>query len=336
MLALASLPLAAQAGSDDWPQFRGPEGNGVGTNVQIPAEWSSDRQPAWKVRVPGSGWSQPVIVGNRIFLTTAVSDQPWRPKDYSSGAADPHTVSGGKAPAPDVTIEWKVLAIDLQNGDLKWASTVVSGKPKYPIHPSNTYASETPAADDRGVYAWFGATGTMAALDHTGHLLWRRELGVFRQQENLGTGSSPRLHQGLLYLQCFNEEQAFVVCLDARSGREKWRISRDQPGTAWTTPLVWANEGRIELILCGQTLITSHDPLTGRELWRGSGVQMPGPSSLAADRSRLYFGFRSPLKGTKLMRWRPATTRRTDANGSRNGFLDSVAQWLRLLWPAAA
>jgi len=299
-LATLFLPVLARAASDDWPQFRGPDGNGVSSQGRIPVEWSNARHLAWKVRVPGSGWSQPVIFGHWVFLTTAVSDHPTRPKDYASGTSDPHTVSGGKAPAPDVRIDWKVLAMDLRSGEIQWASTVASGRPRYPIHPSNTFASETPAADARGVYAWFGAAGTVAALDHSGRLLWRRELGVFRHQENLGGGSSPRLHQGLLYIQCFNEEQAFLICLDAREGRERWRMRRDPPGTAWTTPLLWRNERRTELIVCGQKRITSHDPLTGRELWRGSGVDMSGPSSPTADRNRLYFGFRSPLRRTRL------------------------------------
>jgi outer membrane protein assembly factor BamB len=300
MLVTVFLPAVGHAEADAWPQFRGPEGNGISREGRIPAEWSNERHLAWKVRVPGSGWSQPVIFGSWVLVTTAVGDPALRPKGYASGSADPHTVRGGKASAPQVTIEWRVLAIDLASGDLKWSRTVASGTPKYAIHPSNTYASETPAVDARGVYAWFGASGTVAALDHAGHLLWRRELGVFRLQENLGNGSSLRLHQGLLYLQCFNEEQAILVCLDVQTGREQWRLRRDQPGTAWTTPLVWRNQARTELIVCGQQLIASHDPLTGRELWRGSGVDMAGPSSATSDGSRLYFGFRSAVKRTRF------------------------------------
>jgi outer membrane protein assembly factor BamB len=240
------------------------------------------------------------VLRDRVFITSAVSDQPWHPKDYATGVSDPHTVSGGKASAPDVRLEWKLLAFDLQSGVLEWAQTVAAGKPRYPIHPSNSYASETPAADAHGVYAWFGAAGAVAAFDHTGHRLWQRELGVFPQQENLGTGSSLRLYQGMLFLQCFNEEEAFLVCLDARDGQEQWRVRRPQPGTAWTTPLVWQNQRRVELIVCGQKLMTSHDPVTGRELWRGSGVDMPGPSSLAADTNCIYFGFKSPFERRRL------------------------------------
>jgi outer membrane protein assembly factor BamB len=301
--ATAVLLISAamtQAASGDWPQFRGSDGNGISVKGRVPTEWSADHNLAWKTRLPGSGWSQPTVFGERIFVTTAVSDHPSRPKNYEGGIADPHTVSGGKASAPDVSIDWKVVALNLRNGSVDWSFTAASGKPKYPIHPSNTYASETPAADDRGIYAWFGAVGTVAALDHTGHLRWRRELGVFRQQENLGTASSLRLYKGLLFVQCFSEEQAFVVGLNTSDGSERWRINRTLAGTAWTTPFLWFNQHRVELIVCGQKLITSHDPMTGRELWRGLGDDMSGPSSPTGDQSRLYFGFKSTLKKTKL------------------------------------
>ena len=300
MLATAILITIVHAAAEDWPQFRGSDGNGANTQSQIPSEWSYDRHLAWKVRIPGSGWSQPVLFGDTIYLTTAISDIPSRPKDYASGTEDSHTVSGNTAPAPQMKVEWKVIAIDLKSGNLSWATTIFNGKPKYPIHPSNTYASETPAVDTQGIYVWFGTIGTAAALNHDGHVIWQRELGVFRHEQNLGSGSSPRLHQGLLYLQCFNEEQAFLVCLDAREGKEKWRITRNTLGTAWTTPLLWQNENRIELIVCGQKLITSHDPMNGRELWRGSGIEMAGPSSAVSDRNQLYFGFSSSSSKTKL------------------------------------
>lgn len=295
-----SLAAAIATPADDWPQFRGPEGNGVSAHGRISSEWSSTNHVAWRAPTIGSGWSQPVIVGNLVFLTTAVGGLDACPKDYAGGLSDPYTTAGEEVPAPNVRVEWKVLAIDLRSGVGRWERTVVFGKPRYPIHPSNTYASETPAADSQAVYAWFGAAGTLAALDHDGGPRWKRELGVFRQQGNFGTGSSLRLHRGRLYLQCFNEEQAFLICLDTRNGQTLWRLDRTPPGTAWSTPLVWHNRRRTELVVHGQKLMTSHDPADGRELWRASGIDMPGPSSCAADDRHLFFGFASPLKRTSL------------------------------------
>ncbi len=284
----------------DWPQFRGPSGTGVGEDASIPSEWSKDKHLAWKTAIPGVGWSQPVTVGPLVFVTSALSDKPQRPTDYTNGIADSYTLAGAEAPAPELLLRWKMFALDLQSGAIRWETEVVSGKPKYPIHPSNTYASETPAADGRGVYAWFGAAGVMAAFCHAGHRLWQRELGVFRHQNNYGTASSLRLYEGLIYLQCFNEEQAVLVCLDAREGQEKWRVARPVAGTAWNTPLIWRNAQRTELVVCAQKLMTSHDPLTGREYWRASGFDMPMIPSLTGDPQRLYFGYLSPTTGGPL------------------------------------
>ena len=295
-----SFALLSVGRSEDWPQFRGPNGTGVSVDSPIPLEWSSDKHIAWKAPVPGAGWSQPVIVGNLVFVTSAITDRPRQPKDYASGTADPYTISGGSAPPPDGSVDWRVFALELRTGVMRWQRSVASGKSRYPIHPSSTYANETPAADERAVYVFFGAIGMLVGFDHEGQMLWRRELGVYRQQNNTGAASSPRLFGGLLYLQCFNEEQAFLVCLEAKSGREKWRIVRDEVGTSWSTPLIWRNECRTELIAGGPKLMTSHDPLTGKELWRASGTEMPLIASISADTQHLYFGSRSPTQGGAL------------------------------------
>ncbi|HEY5909338.1 MAG TPA: PQQ-binding-like beta-propeller repeat protein [Verrucomicrobiae bacterium] len=290
----------APACASEWSQFRGPSGTGVGEDTSIPLEWSKDRHLAWKTAIPGVGWSQLVTVGALVFVTSAVSEKLARPMDYATGTSDSYTLSGDKASAPELVVQWKVFALDLQTGALKWERSVASGKPKYPVHPSNTYASETPAADARGVYVWSGAAGVIVAFDHTGRRLWGKQLGVFRQQNNVGPASSPRLHEGLIYLQCFNEEQAVLVCFDARDGQERWRRTRQTPGTAWNTPLIWQNARRTELVVCGQKLMTSHDPLTGKEYWRASGPDMPVIPSLSGDTQRLYFGYRSPTAGGPL------------------------------------
>lgn len=300
------LPVAAffmaltLARAGDWPQFRGPSGTGVGDDSPLPLEWSEDKNVAWKTAVPGLGWSQPVIAGPLVFITAAVTDKRREPMDYATGTADPYTLSGAKAPAPELTVHWKLFAVDLRNGVIQWEKTVASGKPQYPIHPSNTYASETPAADAHGVYAWFGAGGVVAAFDHAGQQLWQKQLGVFRQQNNTGSASSLRLFERFIYIQCFNEEQAVLVCLEAANGKEVWRVARETAGTAWNTPLLWHNSTRTELVVCAQKLMTSHDPLTGREYWRASGPDMPVIPSLSADAQHLYFGYRSPTTGGAL------------------------------------
>jgi outer membrane protein assembly factor BamB len=295
---LIGIVNCAQAA--DWPQFRGATGTGISDSGTIPLEWSTNKNLAWKTVIPGLGWSQPVGVGSVVFVTSAICDKPQKPPDYERGASDPYTLEGAKASAPELVIHWKVFALNLQDGTIKWERSVASAKPKYPIHPSNTYASETPAADSSAVYVWFGAAGVIAAFDHAGHALWEKELGVFPQQNNVGTASSPRLFEGLLYLQCFNEQQAVLVCLEAKNGEEKWRLTRPTAGTAWNTPFIWRNARRTELLLSGQKLMTSHDPLSGKEYWRASGSDVPMIPSITGDGQRLYFGYRDPVKGGPL------------------------------------
>lgn len=291
------LPLANTA---EWPQFRGPLGNGAAPAARIPDTWSETTNLAWKIAIPGAGWSQPIILKGTVYVTSAVSTPPFRPKDYAAGVDDPHTTTGSKTPAPEVSLEWKLWAVDEASGRLKWDRTVTTGQPRFPVHPSNTYASETPAADHERVGVFFGSAGIAAAFDHQGERLWERSLGVFRMQENYGTGSSPRLHSGLLYIQCFSEEQAFVVCLDASNGTEKWRVSRPRAGSCWNTPLFWQSAGGPGLVVYGQNLMTGHDPISGAERWRLEGPEMPAMTSACADEARLYFGCRDPYKGGPL------------------------------------
>jgi outer membrane protein assembly factor BamB len=297
-LAPLLLPfLASPVGGDDWPQFRGPSGTGVAESAQLPREWSETKNVAWKVALPGQGWSQPVVIGDVVYVTTAVAAGLERPLGMQAGIEDPRTRQAGGV--PDRAIDWRVLALDLATGKERWSASVAKAKPEFPIHPSNTWATETPCADAGGVYAHFGATGTLVALDPAGKERWRVELGSFPTANGFGTGSSPALHAGKLYVQCFNDEQSFLACLDAQTGKELWRAERAN-GTSWATPLVWRNAQRAEVVASSAELIVSHDPATGKELWRIAGVAGPSMCSFAADGEQLYFGQRSPMGSPPL------------------------------------
>jgi outer membrane protein assembly factor BamB len=238
------------------------------------------------------------VAGGTVFVTTAVGEGLEAPMGMAAGVADPRTMKPGAA--PEIMIDWRVLALDLGSGKVKWSVSAAKGKPEFPIHPSNTYATETPAADAHGVYAFFGATGTLAAFDHAGKPLWKAELGTFPVVQGYGTSASPALHDGRLFVQCFNDVQAFLVAFDVRSGKELWRVQHEKPATSWASPLVWHNAKRVELVAACDKLITSHDPATGKELWRVAGVQGPNSSSFGADEERLYFGQASPMGNPPL------------------------------------
>lgn len=305
--ALAGLSL--QAGADDFPQFRGPAGTGVVPAGDPPTAWADGKGLAWKVDVPGTGWSQPVVVGETVFVTAAVGENLRRPKDMAAGARDPASIPLiGQRKALQADVQWQVFALDARTGTLRWNATIAEGQPRFPIHPSNTYATETPCADLERVYAYFGATGTVAALDHDGQRLWTVELGAYPYANGFGSGSSPALHNGKIILTCFNEENGFIVALDTRTGREIWRNERAKSGSAWASPLVWKNSRRTELVACGDKLVTSHDPATGAEIWRLGGIDTAFAPSPALDGDTLILAASSPFSSSPMYAIRAGAT----------------------------
>lgn len=299
-LGLAWLGLCGTVAAAEWTGFRGSAGTGVAPPATIPTTWSATENLRWKVAVPGAGWSQPVVWGDRVYVTTALAAEAIRPKDFRTGVSDPRSMPGSKAAPPDTMIQWQVLALGLSDGASQWTATASEGKPQFAIHPSNTYATETPLVDAQGVYAFFGATGTLTALDHQGQKRWQQELGAHPVTENFGTGASPVLVDGVVIVQAFNQDQAFLVGFDAQSGAEKWRIVREEAASSWSTPFVWRHSGRTEVLAAGGKLLTSHDPQTGAELWRVGGLEMPSTGSITGDAERVYFGHRSPFASGPL------------------------------------
>lgn len=294
LCALAAGCGAAVARAD-WPAFRGPLGNGSAPGGEIPLRWSESSGVAWKLKLPGSGWSQPVAVGDTVYVTCAVSEGAPAPKRFLAGLMDPRSRPRSPPLPADFEIEWRVLAIDLADGAIRWQRTAHKGKPAYAVHPSNTYATETPYAHERGVAALFGPAGLLVALAASGETLWEKRLGELMTFERLGTASSLAGLGDRLFLQCFDEKQAWLGCYDLGSGAELWKSSRQLHGTSWSTPLVWRNRLRTEVVAAGQKLITSHQPETGEVLWQASGAEAPTAASLAADDQAIYFGHRSPL-----------------------------------------
>lgn len=270
--------------AEDWPQFRGPSGSGATTGAALPTEWSVDKNVAWKVKLPGTGLSQPIVVGDKLFVTAAVAENLSKPKSFRPGV-----IETGRERLPDVKIDWQVVALDRTTGEILWAKSATKGKPKYPIHACNSYATETPCADAERVYAYFGATATVAAFDHAGNEVWKAELGAYPTVANWGSGSSPTLGGGKVFVSCFSQESAFVVALDCKTGKGAWRFKWGDQGidTSWSSPLVWTNSKRTELAVCSPDWVSGLDLETGDELWRLPRFQ-PFSSSPTVDGDILY------------------------------------------------
>jgi outer membrane protein assembly factor BamB len=247
------LTLAAPAAAQqDWPQFRGPDGQGHASASDVPLQWSESQNVRWKAQVPGRGWSSPVVSGGRIWLTTAVgSDEPGARGVGSSGARG--------------EVSLRALAFDLESG--RELVNVEVFRVKYPraINEKNSRASATPVLEGDRVYVHFGADGT-AALTTTGEIVWKAQ---FPYESQHGGGGSPVLHGDLLIFNCDGSNDAFVVAVDKATGKVRWKTDRRQPADqAYTTPLTIRVGDKDQIVSVGAYRAAAYDPQSGREIWR--------------------------------------------------------------------
>src|SRR5438105_3683611 len=308
---LAAVSAAGAGRGDDWPQFRGPGGSAVAVGNQLPVEWGADKNVAWKVKPPGYGWSCPVVWGDKVFVTTAVSVKqrkpaggfgPGGPGGFPGGSGGGGRPGGGPPPGgfpggpggfgrqqpPDDVYKWEVYCLSAVDGKVLWKQTARETKPTIPIQPSNTYATETPVTDGERVYAYFGMHGVYC-YDVAGNFAWKADLGTYPTMMGFGTASSPALADGRLYVQCDNEEKSFLVALDAKTGNELWRTPRAER-TSWSTPLVWKNKQRTEVVCVSAPKVRSYDPETGKQLWELGGLGGQCKASPVGDGELLFVG----------------------------------------------
>ncbi len=426
--SVACLPAL---GGDDWPQFRGPNGSATVADKQLPGQWGTDKNVAWKAKLPGYGWSSPIVWRDKVFLTTAFSEKQRKPQAGFGGPGEfgggipgggapgggrggpgrfgrpqpgqlvptfmqsvlnltdeqkkkldelqkeaesklaklltdvqkkqlkdarenpqgrgpggfvppqlgqilqPSEIEslklsdaqkkdrenlqktvdaslakifndeqkkqikemadgfarggfGGRQKPPDAVYKLELCCLDRASGEVLWTKTAYEGKPRIPTQASNTYATETPLTDGERVYAYFGMHG-IYCYDLKGNLLWKKDLGSYSMAMGFGTGSSPALAEGKLFVQCDNEEKSFLVALDASTGDEKWRVKRTEK-TGYSTPLVWKNKVRTEIVCLGSPTVRSYDPATGNQLWELGGMAGQAKASPVAGSELLYVG----------------------------------------------
>jgi outer membrane protein assembly factor BamB len=283
----------------DWTQFRGPAA-GVADGANLPESWSSIDNVAWKSDIAGRGWSSPVVAAGRIYLTSVIASQ-------QEEAPEKGLYFGGnrEAPPPDEH-RWMVYAIDWKTGKLLWERELHRGKAP-PRHLKNSYASETPVTDGDRIYAYFGSVGVFC-LDRDGKTVWSVPLGPFRTRYGWGTAASPVLHQGRLYILNDNDAQSFLLALDAKTGKQIWRVARDE-GSNWATPFVWEHDGRIEIVTSGTRRIRSYNT-DGKLLW-----ELGGMSSIVIPTPFSKFGLLYLTSGYVGDQVRPVYAVRPGASG---------------------
>ena len=291
LLALLATATTVSLEAQDWPSFRGADALPIADDdPRLPLTWSTTENVVWKTPIDGLGWSSPVVWGNRIFVTTVVSDgesqEPRMGLYFPFGS--PQSTDDGRFPEPgpgdlmereEDVHHWLVYALDFDTGQVVWTSEVDTGAPQFDRHLKNTYASATPVTDGERVYAYFGNVGVFA-FDMNGALVWDQRFEPEDTRLGWGPAASPVLHEDTLFIVNDNDGQSFVIALDAATGEERWRTDRDE-GTNWSTPFVWQHEERTELVTAGSDQVRSYD-LDGNELWHFRGlnsISIPQPFS---------------------------------------------------------
>ena len=234
---LAAWGLLATASAAEWPEFRGPTGQGEASETGLPISWSESLNVDWKVPVAGLGWSSPVIRGEKIWMTTATDE--------------------GRS--------LRAVSFDKSSGRLLQDIEVFRQDEPTKAHRKNSHATPTPILEGDRVYLHFGTQGTAALSSSTGEVIWRNQ--ELRYAPGHGQGGSPALSGNLLVINCDGTDRQFVVALDKNTGAIRWRTDRRETRMAFTTPLVIRADGHDQAVSIGADATVSYDVETGEELW---------------------------------------------------------------------
>ena len=282
--------------STNWPQFRGSGARGTTDGQSVPASWNVEKSAGvlWKTKVPGLAHSCPVVWGDRIFLTTAISgkeDSSIRIGLYG----DVESIDD------DSTHVWKVLCVEKRTGKILWEETAYEGVPGVKRHPKSTHANSTPATDGKYVVALFGSEG-LYCYDVHGRLLWKKLLGdldsgwFYDEEYQWGFGSSPIIFDEMVLVQCDVQQGSFVAAYDIRNGDEIWKTQRDEIPT-WSTPTVHEGPSGPVLITNGTRFARGYNVRTGKELWRLAGhSEISVPTPFVADNLAFVSSGYRPIK----------------------------------------
>jgi len=282
IVCAATLQKPAQA---DWPQFRGPDGQGVARQSNIPLKWSGPEHVRWVVDVPGNAWSSPIVQGDRVWVTTAVETKPTTEQIEAQFKESQLDREKFKRRQVAGSVSLRVQSYDRNSGEVALDTELAYVKNPEAIHVGNSYASPTPFIEGDRLYVHFGVYGTFC-LDRDSHrVIWRRSIPVFY---SVGVGSSPVLYKNLIVLVCDGVDTQFIIALDKTTGETVWKTPRPpfrnedgQHRKAYSTPLLITHDGIDQLVIPGAQWVVSYDPSTGDEIWRvdhGSGFSnVPRP-----------------------------------------------------------
>ncbi|OFY67962.1 MAG: hypothetical protein A2V64_11670 [Bacteroidetes bacterium RBG_13_43_22] len=279
MIFISGNAFAQMLPERQWPGYRGYFASGVldGANLPLTFSFKENTNIKWKAKIPGMGISSPAIWGDKLFITTAISE--------GDKAGFKPGLYGDVTPVNDTSVhEWKVYCINKNTGKILWEKTACIGVPKIKRHPKSTHANTTVAVDGEHVVAFFGSEG-LYCYDFNGNLKWQKSFGVLKsiwavmKNAEWEFASSPIIHNGAVVVQCDVLENSFVAALDVKTGNELWKKDRDEiPG--WCTPNIYTHNGKAYVVVNGYNHRGAYDFITGEEVWKMSGggdIQIPAP-----------------------------------------------------------
>ncbi|MBM3880925.1 MAG: serine/threonine protein kinase [Verrucomicrobia bacterium] len=260
-LAQSAAFLHTQSASaDDWPQFRGPTGDGISAATGVPLTWSANQNVKWKTSVPGRGRSSPVILRERIWLTTA---SEFNVRTFNAG---PDQMQQAER------VEIGVVCLDRATGKQLYHVELFAVDNPPAINALNSYATPTPVVEPGRLYCDFGTFGTACLNSDTGEVLWKRQLPLDHHQ---GPGSSPALFENLLILVRDGRDQQYITALDKHTGETVWKTNRPPLSTpvpafrkSFSTPLIFEDVGSAQMVVPGAQWFVAYEPATGKEIWR--------------------------------------------------------------------
>lgn len=337
----------AWAADPEWPRFRGPEANPVGADGKLPDKWSKTENVEWVAAIAGRGWSSPIVVGKRVFLTAVETDGKSKPPqigtEYSNeyvaelmkqGLSEKEVmerVTSRDIELPkEVMLHYYLYSLDLETGKVNWKREFYLGRPPGGRHRKNSFSSETPVTDGKRVYVYVANLG-LYAYDLGGERLWHTPLEAFPIYLDLGTGGSAALWDDMLVIVNDNEKQQFIAAFDKNTGKALWRTERDLSAkregpptrSAWVTPYIWKNDQRTEVVTVGPGSAVSYDS-SGKELWRLSGMSAtPIPSPFAFEGLLFVNGGR----GKGLFAVKPGG--KGDLTSGEDGKLGDYVAWMQ-------
>lgn len=324
LVAAVCLSAAVASAADNWPRFRGLHAGAIPDNPALPERWGATENIAWKVDVPGLGWSSPIVWNDYVFVTAVLSNdaRPVPGQDIFEDGKSPSYRGGTRAESSGL-YRWVLYAIDFSTGTIRWQRELHAGTPVFIRHPKNTHASETPVTDGKRVYV-FHATAGLFAVDFSGKVVWSRTVAppavaesrstkapgasahdsegdIAAMFNNLGAAASPALHKDRIFVTSDHSPRAWMLAAySTADGKELWRVDipKQQQAYGWSSPFIWEHDRRTEIIAAGDLRVRSFD-VDGRLLWELGGLSTnTTPTPFAAD-GLLYVSSGAPVRPTR-------------------------------------